>query len=107
MPSQWESVPATTHSREPGLLQPQAVGLPWPPVAAGQVCKSPTSSEGTTRRVLRTVSFALLATFLLILGVNVFCLGDPVQVALEILFQLLLFPELLEISPSFCLFSFL
>jgi hypothetical protein len=66
--------------------------------------KSVCSREG---RAAPTVSFAFLATLLLVLGIDVFCLGDPVQVALEVLFQLLFFPKLLEISTSFSLLSFL
>lgn len=54
-----------------------------------------------------TISFALFASFFFILRINVFCLGDPVQVALKILFQLLLFPELLEVSPCFRFLPFL
>lgn len=51
---------------------------------------------------LLTVSgFLLIHAFILILRVNVFCLSDPVQVAFEVLFQLLLLPQLLEISSSF------
>lgn len=54
-----------------------------------------------------TIPFALLPSFFFILRINVFCLGDPVQVALKILFQLLLLPELLEVSPCFCFLPFL
>lgn len=66
--------------------------------------RSVCSREG---RAAPTVSFALLSTLLFILRIYVFCLGDPVQVALEILFQLLLLPKLLEISTCFSLLSFL
>lgn len=52
-----------------------------------------------------TVSLALLVALLLILGVNVLGLRDPVQVALQVLLQLLLLAELLEIAASFGLLA--
>lgn len=33
-------------------------------------------------------------------------LRDPVEVALQVLLQLLLLPQLLEVAPVLCLFSF-
>lgn len=47
-----------------------------------------------------TVPLALLVALLLVLGVDVLGLRDPVQVALQVLFQLLLLAELLEIAAS-------
>lgn len=54
-----------------------------------------------------TVALAVLVGLVLVVGVNVFGLSDPVQVTLEILFQLLLLTQLLEVSTSFGLFSLL
>lgn len=51
--------------------------------------------------MLLTVSgFLLIHAFVLVLRVDVFRLCDPVQVAFQILFQLLLLSQLLEIPPS-------
>lgn len=72
--------------------------------AAGQLCMAHTLVR--CGKVLHTISFALLSSFLLILWINVFRLGDPVQVALQVLFQLLLLPQFLEIAPSFRLLPF-
>lgn len=54
-----------------------------------------------------TVAFTLLVSLLIVLGVDVFGLSDPVQVALQVLLQLLLLSQLLEISASFRLLSLL
>lgn len=56
---------------------------------------------------LLTVAFALLVGLVLVVGVDVFGLGDPVQVSLQILLQLLLLTQLLEVSTSFGLLSLL
>lgn len=58
-------------------------------------------------RAAPTASFAFFSALLFVLRIYVFCLGDPIQVALEILFQLLLLPKLLEVSACFSLLSFL
>lgn len=51
--------------------------------------------------MLLTVSgFLLIHAFVLVLRVDVFRLCDPVQVAFQVLFQLLLLSQLLEIPPS-------
>lgn len=47
-----------------------------------------------------TIPLALLVALLLVLGVDVLGLRDPVQVALQVLFKLLLLAELLEIATS-------
>lgn len=47
-----------------------------------------------------TVPLSLLVALLLVLGVDVLGLCDPVQVALQVLLQLLLLAELLEIAAS-------
>lgn len=54
-----------------------------------------------------TVALALLVGLILVIGVDVFGLGDPVQVTLQIFFQLLLLAQLLEVSASFSLFPLL
>lgn len=40
---------------------------------------------------VRTIALALFIPLLLILGVNIFSLGDPVQVTFQILLELLFF----------------
>lgn len=47
-----------------------------------------------------TVSLAFLVALLLVLGVDVLGLRDPVQVALQVLFQLLLLAQLLEVAAG-------
>ena len=54
-----------------------------------------------------TVALALLVGLVLVVGVDVFGLSDPVQVALQILLQLLLFTQLLEVSTGLGFFSLL
>lgn len=54
-----------------------------------------------------TVALALLIGLILVVGVDVFSLSDPVQVALQVLLQLLLLTQLLEVSTSFSLLSLL
>lgn len=54
----------------------------------------------TPARWRLTVSGLLLVhALVLVLGVDVFGLSDPVQVAFQVLFQLLLLPQLLEVAP--------
>lgn len=70
------------------------------------VISSLSQSPTQDRKWLLTVSGLLLIhAFIFILRVNVFCLSDPVQIAFEILFQLLLLSKLLKISPSLGLLS--
>lgn len=47
-----------------------------------------------------TVPLALLVALLLVLGVDVLGLRDPVQVALQVLLQLLLLAQLLEVAAG-------
>lgn len=54
-----------------------------------------------------TVALAVLVGLVLVVGVDVLGLSDPVQVTLQILLQLLLLPQLLEVSPGFGLLSLL
>lgn len=54
-----------------------------------------------------TVALALLIGLVLVVGVDVLGLSDPVQVTLQILLQLLLLTQLLEVAASFGLFSLL
>lgn len=56
---------------------------------------------------LLTVALALLIGFVLVVGVDVLGLSDPVQVSLQILLQLLLLTQLLEVPTSFGLLSLL
>lgn len=64
-------------------------------------CPLHPSGPSPTQRTLLTVSgFLLIRALVLVLGVDVLCLSDPVQVAFQVLFQLLLLAQLLEISPS-------
>lgn len=63
-------------------------------------------SDGVRDKGL-TVALALLVGLVLVVGVDVFGLSDPVQVALQILLQLLLFTQLLEVSASLGFFSLL
>lgn len=61
----------------------------------------PLPEPSQDREGLLTVSgLFLIHAFVLVLGVDVFCLCDPVQVAFQVLFQLLLLSQLLEISSS-------
>lgn len=53
-----------------------------------------------------TVPLALLVALLLVLGVDVLSLRDPVQVALQVLLQLLLLAQLLKIAASLGLLAF-
>lgn len=54
-----------------------------------------------------TVAFALVVGLVLVVGVDVFSLSDPVQITLQILLQLLLLAQLLKVPPSFGLLSLL
>lgn len=54
-----------------------------------------------------TIALAFLIGFILVLGVDVLGLSDPVQIPFQILLELLLLTELLEVSASFGLFSLL
>lgn len=63
--------------------------------------------SGEGRTMVLTVALALLIGLVLVVGIDVFGLSDPVQVTLQILLQLLLLTQLLEVSASFGLLSFL
>lgn len=58
-------------------------------------------------KMWHTISFSFFTAFLFIFRVNIFCLCNPIQIAFEIFFELLLLTQLLKISPSLGFFSFL
>lgn len=89
----------TSESRE-GCIREAGVGSLCSPSAPSQA-----QSPAPCGRPLTVSGFLLIQALVLILRVDVLGLRDPVQVALQVLLQLLLLSQLLEVAPGLGLLS--